>query len=137
MKERVAQLAAIVTFAVVFIVKCPAFAAEPDHQRVDRGFAAEESKVTHEIDVVGAPDVVLEEILRGTGIPGGVVRIEGCSEGPTLHVGAAEGTTVVDTMESLAASNPAYSWELRNGVVNLLPVDQSAEILDVQLISPK
>jgi hypothetical protein len=88
----------IVTFAVVFIVKFPALAVEPDHQRVDRVFVAEESKVTHEIDVVGAPDVVHEEILRGTGIPGGVLRIEGCSEAPTLHVRAAEGTTVVDTI---------------------------------------
>jgi hypothetical protein len=92
-----------------------------------------EGKISYDIDVVGAPDLVLENILRGTGIPGGVVTIEDCSGAPTLRVKSAEGTTVADTLGSLVVGNPKFKWETHDGVVNLLPTDQSAEILDVRI----
>ncbi len=60
-------------------------------------------------------------LLRGTGLQGGFVEIAACSGLPKGHLQIKGGGTVQQAMDALVAANPGYRWELKDGVVNLMP----------------
>src|SRR5690349_11569223 len=76
--------------------------------------------ITHDIDVTGQPEVILQAVLRDTGVSGGVAKFQDCSGVAHLHVKAAEGTSIRMVMDSFAAENPHYAWELRGDVINVI-----------------
>lgn len=61
------------------------------------------------------------DVLRGTDIHGGFADIVNCSVLPKGHLKIREGSTIRQAMDALVAANPGYKWELRDGVVNLMP----------------
>lgn len=71
-------------------------------------------------------------LLRGTGLHGGFVEMAVCSDLPKGRLQIKQGFTVGQAMDSLVASNPGYQWELRDGVVNLVP-RSSAPLLNTRI----
>jgi len=64
---------------------------------------------------------ILQDVLRGTGVPGGFAEIAGCSDLPKGSLNLKQGTTVLEAMDALVAANPSYQWQLKDGVVDLIP----------------
>jgi hypothetical protein len=65
---------------------------------------------------------LLSGLLQGTGLQGGFAEVAGCSEDQLKgRVQLKQGTTVRQALDALVAANPGYRWELRDGVVNLMP----------------
>lgn len=60
-------------------------------------------------------------LLRGTGLRGGFVEIAACSDFPKGRLQIKPGLTIRQAMDALVAANPSYEWELKDGVVNLMP----------------
>jgi hypothetical protein len=65
--------------------------------------------------------MILWDLLRGTGLHGGSAEITGCSDLPKGQLQIKHGATVQQAMDELVAANPGYEWELKDGVVNLMP----------------
>jgi hypothetical protein len=76
--------------------------------------------ISHDIDVAGQPELILQAVLRDTGLSGGVAKFQDCSGVAHLNLKAVQGTAISTVMDSLVAENPQYAWELRGGVVNII-----------------
>ena len=61
------------------------------------------------------------DVLHGTGLHGGFVEMAGCSDLPKGRLHIKQGVTVRQAMDALVAANPGYKWELKDGVVDLVP----------------
>jgi hypothetical protein len=69
-------------------------------------------------------EFILLGVLHGTGLHGGFVEMTDCSgDLPKGHLKIKQGATVRQAMDALVAANPGYRWELKDGVVNLMPLD--------------
>ena len=66
-------------------------------------------------------EYILLGLLQGTGLHGGFVEVAGCSDLPKGRLQIKQGVTVRQALDVLVAANPGYQWELRDGVVNLMP----------------
>jgi len=79
-------------------------------------------RIDHEVQVENwrMLDIFLY-LLRGTGLHGGIVEMAGCSDLPKGRLQIGQGLTVRQAMDALVAANPGYQWELKDGVVNLMP----------------
>jgi hypothetical protein len=60
-------------------------------------------------------------LLRGTGLHGGFVEIARCSDLPKGRLDIKRGASIQQAMDALVAANPGYQWDLKDGVVNLMP----------------
>jgi hypothetical protein len=67
-------------------------------------------------------EYIFLDLLRGTGVHGGFVEVAGCSDLPEGHLDVKQGVTVGEAMDALVAANPSYQWEVKDGVVNLMPL---------------
>jgi hypothetical protein len=88
--------------------------------------------ITHNIDTNDQPQMVLEEILRGTGVPAGVVVLANCSTPPHVRLNLSQGTSVAEALNALVASNPEYRWQADGNVINLLPM-KAAPLLETEI----
>jgi len=76
---------------------------------------------------------VLSDVLHGTGLHGGFVEMTDCSgDLPKGRLQIKQGLTVQQAMDALVAANPGYQWELKGGVVNLVPRG-GAPLLDTRI----
>jgi len=95
-----------------------------------------ESLITHDINFTGSPIAALEEVLRGTAIPGGVVQqSSGCSLDSPIRLKAERGTTVGQAMDALAATNSTYDWMIKDNVIDLIPKAGAPALLDTVVLS--
>lgn len=69
-------------------------------------------------------------VALGGGIPGGVAQEYGCG-GPRLHSFRIATTTVLQGLRSIVKANPNYRWDIRDGVLNLLPRETLSPLLTV------
>jgi hypothetical protein len=73
----------------------------------------------------------LLEILQAAGVPGGLAEPSQCGE--AARHPKPSGTSPRQRLESLAAAEPRYRWQMENGVVNFLPKDDVPMLLGVRL----
>jgi hypothetical protein len=83
----------------------------PADIRIDHDVLAENQRLEY----------IFLDVLQGTGLHGGFVEVAVCSDLPKGHLQIKQGLTVRQAMDALVAANPGYRWELRNGVVDLMP----------------
>jgi hypothetical protein len=78
-------------------------------------------------------DFIFSGVLQGTGLHGGFVEMTGCSgDLPKGRLQIKQGATVRQAMDALVAAKPTYRWELKDGVVNLMPRG-GASLLDTRI----
>jgi hypothetical protein len=90
--------------------------------------------IDHDIYGSELPHALLGEILGGTGIPGGVAQLEGCSGVPAVvSTKAKKGTTIRQALDAFVVGNPGYQWLLEGGVVNLIPKNAPLALLNTRI----
>lgn len=78
-------------------------------------------------------EFIFLDVLHGTGLHGGFVEMTDCTgDLPKGHLQINQGATVRQAMDALVAANPGYQWELKGGVVNLVP-RSGAPLLDTRV----
>ncbi len=83
---------------------------------------ATDVSVTHDIDDKSQPFLVLEDVVRGTGLPAGVAQVESCSGSVTpVQLNVRRGTAVRDAMEQIVTKSPSFRWLADGQVINLIP----------------
>jgi hypothetical protein len=95
---------------------------QPDEIRINHDVQVEDWRVLD----------IFSYLLRGTGLHGGFVEIAVCRDLPKGRLHIEPGFTVRQAMDALVAANPGYQWELKDGVVNLMPKG-SAPLLDTRI----
>ena len=96
---------------------------QPANIRIDHDIVAENQPVSS----------ILQDVLRGTGVPGGFAQIAVCSDVPKGRLKLKQGTTIREAMDAFIATNPNYRWRLQGGVVNLMPRDD-VPLLDTKIV---
>jgi hypothetical protein len=92
------------------------------------------TRVNHDITAENQPVLwILQDVLRGTGVPGGFAEIAICSDVPKGRLELKQGTTIREAMDAFIAANPSYQWRLQGGVVNLMPRDD-VPLLDTMIV---
>jgi hypothetical protein len=86
----------------------------------------------HDINDTGQPFVIVEEVLRGSGLPAGVAQTEPCSVSATAHLRVNRGTTVREALDTFVSSNLEYRWLADGDVINLVPTNGSP-LLDTMI----
>jgi hypothetical protein len=104
-------------------------AAALDHLR------AVDIPIDHDIDRSELPHALLGEIFGGTGIPGGIAELEGCSGVPAVSIKAMKGTPIHEVLDAFVVANPSYRWVLKDGVVNLAPKSAPLALLSTRIQS--
>jgi len=85
-----------------------------------------EIRINHDIAVENQRlEFIFLDLLRGTGLHGGFVETAACSDLAEGRLQIKQGATVQQAMDELVAANPGYQWELKDGVVNLMPLGGS------------
>lgn len=91
-----------------------------------------EEMLTRPVVVPSGPPLsassAFEDLMFSAGIPGGQVLEEGCNAevGPQTHL---KGNTLRELLDSFAGVGSPYRWEVKDGVVNLLPAKGSPALL--------
>lgn len=76
------------------------------------------------------------EVLTKSGISGGVVVLsQDCSHGPVRHVSIAEGSTLGRALDAIVSADGQSQWEVRDGIVNVLPLGPIPQFLQVSIRS--
>lgn len=58
--------------------------------------------------------------LNTASVPGGVIAVPSCDSEPVYTL-ASTSASLRDTLDTVVATDARYSWEIENGVVNLVP----------------
>ena len=84
----------------------------------------------------GAPlvsiDYAFATALSRTHIPGGAVILHGC-EDRSKKVIPYRGQTLQDVLNNIVTADPEDRWEMKNGVVNLVPVSGVPDLLRLRI----
>ena len=66
------------------------------------------------------------EIVMQAGMSGGIVRVlDGCNRGSQKPLQISEGTTLKQALDAVAANETSTGWQVRDGVINMLPAGAS------------
>ena len=77
-------------------------------------------------------DVAFQDVMLAAGVPGGGARVEGCAEAPQKSIRIL-GTTLREALDSITTADPAYRWEVHEGVVNLVPAEGLPALLRLRV----
>ncbi|MEW6130730.1 MAG: hypothetical protein AB1757_27110 [Acidobacteriota bacterium] len=73
------------------------------------------------------------ESLLSARVPGGIVTILHCDNNlPIRHTSLSSGT-LREAMNTIVNANPEYRWQINDGVINLLPVQDEPSLLNVRI----
>jgi hypothetical protein len=70
----------------------------------------------------------LTSALRAAEAPGGIASVGYCGEDATYPFGQS-GPTLGDVLREIVRTNPHYTWRVKNGVVNVYPVEGDPALL--------
>lgn len=88
--------------------------------------------VDHDIAEENSPAIILQDVLRGTGIPAGAAQITACSDSSKARLNVKHGTSIEAAMDAFVASNPNYQWLFDHGAIDLIPRRRAA-LLDTRI----
>jgi hypothetical protein len=77
-------------------------------------------------------DSAFQHAMLASGVPGGQAKTEGCARLPEVEV-RFSGTTLREALDSIVVSDPRYGWEVKDGVVDLLPVAAVPALLGIRI----
>jgi len=120
--------------AVLSHIRVPVGSLSAPFDKTERGKSESLSvAITHNIDTNDHPQMALEQILRGKGVPAGLVVLSNCSTPPHVRLNLSQGTTVAEALNALVASSPEYRWQTDGNVINLLPMKAAAPLLETEI----
>jgi hypothetical protein len=70
----------------------------------------------------------IQTAILGSGTSGGEVIMQGCEE-PSDNAVRFRGNTLREVLDAIVRADPDYRWEVKDGVVNLLPAKGIPELL--------
>ena len=70
-------------------------------------------------------------ILR-SGAAGGAVITQGCAE-PSDNIVRFQGSTLREVLDDIVTADPDYGWEVKDGVVNLMPAKGVPDLLTLRI----
>jgi hypothetical protein len=97
--------------------------------------APQEDVLAHPASIGDAPLPIFsafQSALQISGVPGGAAFVEGCSDQP-VPMARVHGITLREVLNSITAGDSAYTWKMREGVVNFEPSTGLPALLKVHL----
>lgn len=76
--------------------------------------------------------MAFQTLMLESGTPGGEVTLEGC-EGESQRAVRLEGPTVREALEGITRADPQFRWEVKEGVIHLLPIGGVPSLLKVRI----
>ena len=77
-------------------------------------------------------NLAFQSVILGSGAAGGAVITQGCAE-PSNSVVRPQGTTLREVLNEIVTTDPDYGWEVKDGVVNLLPAKGVPDLLTLRI----
>ena len=77
-------------------------------------------------------DLAIQTVILGSGTAGGAVITQGCSE-PSDSVVRFQGSTLREVLDDIVTADPDYGWEVKDGVVNLVPAKGVPDLLTLRI----
>ena len=74
----------------------------------------------------------IQTAILGSGAAGGAVIMQGCEE-PSDSVVRFQGSTLREVLDDIVTADPDYGWEVKDGVVNLLPAKGVPDLLTLRI----
>jgi hypothetical protein len=71
--------------------------------------------------------------MLSSGAPGGEALTEGCAEPSDSAVRPQNVGTLRDVLEDIVTADPEYRWEVKDGVVNLIPSQRVPDLLTLRI----
>ena len=78
-------------------------------------------------------NLAIQTAILGSGTAGGAVIMQGCEEPSNSAVRFQQGSTLRDVLEDIVTGDPDYRWEVKDGVVNLIPAKGVPELLNLRI----
>lgn len=106
-----------------------------------RAFPQEGSQVLnrpfpYDVDRTEAPLQIMGEFLRDAGLSGGGgVLVTDCEDAPLLPWKATQGSSFRQVLDDFQTANPAYRWELRGNLLNVVPASGIPALLATKIPS--
>jgi hypothetical protein len=120
---------------LMFLVGASLF-AQPQAQPASP--ASEEELLMRPVMNIGSSPLSLnsafQSAILGSGAAGGEMLIQGCAE-PSAVVRPQEGSPLREILEDIVTADPNYVWEVKDGVVNLLPAKGVPDLLTLRISS--
>lgn len=70
--------------------------------------------------------------LRTAGVPGGIAAVSQCGD-DRQYVFSASGPTLEDVLRNIESTDRRYTWNIINGLVNILPVEGDPSLLKLRI----
>lgn len=107
------------------------------------GHQAQPRKPVTEADLLNRPlpnlgssplsvNLAIQAAILGSGTAGGAVITQGCAE-PSDSVVRFQGSTFREILDDIVTADPDYGWEVKDGVVNLVPAKGVPDLLTVRI----
>ena len=77
-------------------------------------------------------NLAIQTAILGSGTAGGAVITQGCAE-PSDSVVRPQGGTLREVLDDIVTADPDYRWEVKDGVVNLVPVKGVPDLLTLRI----
>ena len=75
----------------------------------------------------------INRALADTRVPGGIVRMRDCTEELAKQRWRPGGASLNDILNAIVQADPQYTWQLDNGVINILPTAGEPELLKIRV----
>jgi hypothetical protein len=75
----------------------------------------------------------INKALANTKVPGGIIRVRDCTEELAKQRWQPGEASLNDTLNAIVQADPQYSWQLDNGVINILPTAGEPELLKIRI----
>jgi hypothetical protein len=96
---------------------------------------AEAELLTRPVKLPSSPlsvDSALQLAMLTSGAPGGAVITQGCEE-PSNSIVRFQGSTLREVLDDIVTADPDYGWEVKDGVVNLIPAKGVPDLLTLRI----
>jgi hypothetical protein len=77
-------------------------------------------------------NLAIQTAILGSGIPGSAVITQGCAERSDSAV-RFRGSTLREVLDDIVTADPDYGWEVKDGVVNLIPAKGVPDLLTLRI----
>ena len=77
-------------------------------------------------------NLAIQTAIHGSGAAGGAVITQGCEE-PSDSIVRFQGSTLREVLDDIITADPDYRWEVKDGVVNLIPAKGVPDLLTLRI----
>lgn len=106
------------------------------HQEPPRKSEAEAELLMRPVANLGSSrlsvNLAIQTAIHGSGTAGGAVITQGCAE-PSESIVRFHGITLREVLDDIVTADPDYRWEVKDGVVNLIPAKGVPDLLTLRI----